>query len=198
MAKLYFRYGAMNCGKSTALIQVAHNYEERGMHVLLIKPKIDTKGADQIVSRIGTTRIVDILASADLDIARTVRQWSKDVENISCVLVDESQFLQPDQIDQLLELTVRDNIPVMAYGLRSDFQTKAFPGSLRLFELAHAIEELKTICRCGKKALYNGRKINGTFVFEGNQVAIDGENEVEYESLCAHCYMKFRGTGNPT
>jgi thymidine kinase len=192
MAKLYFRYGAMNCGKSTALLQVAFNYEERDMHVLLIKPMIDTKGADQIVSRIGASRTVDILAPPELNIAKSIRQWNKDVEKISCVLVDEAQFLVPEQIDQLLDLTVHDNIPVMAYGLRSDFMTNAFPGSKRLFELAHAIEELKTICRCGKKAIYNGRKVNGTFVFKGEQVAIDGENKVEYESLCAHCYLKFQ------
>jgi len=166
------------------------------MNVLLVKPGIDTKGADQVVSRIGTSRTVDILAPAELDIAKSIRQWNKDVEKISCVLVDESQFLALEQIDQLLELTVKDNIPVMAYGLRSDFQTKAFPGSLRLFELAHTIEELKTICRCGKKALFNGRKINDMFVFEGAQVAIDGENfgnmTIEYESLCANCYFKFK------
>ncbi len=190
MAKLYYRYGAMNCGKSTALLQVAYNYEERGMHILLIKPAVDTKGSDQIVSRIGSTRKVHMLAPPDVNIAKSVRQWNRDVEKVSCVLVDEAQFLAPEQVDQLLELTVVDNIPVMAYGLRADFQTQAFPGSKRLFELAHTMEELKTICRCGRKALFNGRKLNGTFIFEGSQVAIDGEGDIDYESLCASCYAQ--------
>lgn len=194
MAKLYFRYGAMNSGKSTALLQVAHNYEERDMHVLLVKAEIDTKGASQIVSRMGTSRQVDILASPDLDLAKAIRQWSKDVEKVSCVLVDEAQFLTPGQVNQLLELTVQDNIPVIAYGLRSDFRTESFPGSKRLFEVAHTIEELKTICRCGRKAIFNGRKIGDTFVFEGEQVAIDGER-VEYESLCGSCYFQHQAHG---
>lgn len=188
MAKLYFRYGAMNCGKSTALIQVAHNYEERGMKVLLVKPGIDSKGADQIVSRLGTSRKADIIASKDTDIAENVRSQVKKSGNVNCVLVDEAQFLQPSQVNQLLDLTIVDNIPVIAYGLRADFQRNSFPGSKRLFELAHTVEELKTICRCGKKALYNGRKLDGKFIFKGSQVAIDGEHSVEYESLCAHCY----------
>lgn len=179
----------MNCGKSTALIQVAYNYEERGMRVLLIKPAIDTKGADTVVSRLGAERKVDILAGAKLNLAKRVRELSKD-KKIDCILVDEAQFLHPDQVDQLFELTIKNNIPVVAYGLRGDFLTKGFPGSVRLFELAHALEELKTICACGKKALFNGRKLNGKFVFHGDQVAIDGENKVEYESLCGGCYFK--------
>lgn len=192
MAKLYFRYGAMNSGKSTALLQVAHNYEERDMHVLLIKPQLDTKGADTVVSRIGASRQVDLLAPDNIDLARAVRQWSKDVEKIDCVLVDEAQFLTAKQVDELLDLTVVDNIPVIAYGLRTDFLTESFPGSRRLFEVAHALEELKTICRCGRKALFNGRKVNGTYIFEGGQVAIDGEDMVEYESLCPGCYARYK------
>lgn len=195
MAKLYFRYGAMNSGKSTALLQVAHNYEERDMHVLLIKPKIDTKGADQVVSRMGTSRQVDILTDASFKIAPAIRQWNKDVEKISCVLVDEAQFLNPSQVDELLELTVQDNIPVIAYGLRTDFKTESFPGSRRLFEVAHTLEELKTICRCGRKAVFNGRKIGNKFVFEGEQVFIDGKNQAGYESLCASCYSSHKAHG---
>lgn len=191
MAKLYFRYGAMNSGKSTALLQVAHNYEERDMNVLLVKPRIDTKGADRVVSRIGTERSVDILLSSKLNVASEVRRINNK-KPIACILVDEAQFLTPAQADQLLELTVIDNIPVIAYGLRTDFQTSMFPGTKRIFELAHTIEELKTICRCGRKAIFNGRKINGKYVFEGDQVAIDGEDQVEYESLCATCYQKFK------
>ena len=192
MAKLYFRYGAMNSGKSTAVLQVAHNYEERGMNVLLIKPAADTKGNDQVVSRLGATRKVDILATPDINLLDAVGQWSKDVESVSCVLTDEAQFFTAEQVDQLLAITTILKIPVICYGIRTDFQTKLFTGSTRLFELAHTLEELKTICRCGKKAMFNGRKINGEFIFEGNQVAIDGQDNIEYESLCATCYAQYR------
>lgn len=181
----------MNCGKTTALIQVAHNYEERGMKVVIIKPKLDTKGADKVVSRVGKTRSVDILVPTDMDLYKSIYKLRPD-----CVLVDEAQFLQPQQVDQLFDLTIKHNVPVIAYGLRADFQTSAFPGSIRLFELAHAIEELKTICRCGRKAIFNGRKIDGKFVFEGKQVAIDGEKQVEYESLCGTCYQKHKHAAN--
>lgn len=184
----------MNSGKSTAVLQVAHNYEERGMHVLLVKPSVDVKGNDQIVSRLGTSRKVDILATPSINIAKAVKQWSRDVEPVHCVLADEAQFFTPEQVDQLLQIVVEQNIPVICYGIRTDFLTKLFTGSTRLFELAHTLEELKTICRCGKKALFNGRKINGVFTFEGAQVAIDGIDSVEYESLCATCYAQHKAT----
>lgn len=190
MAKLYFRYGAMNSGKSTAVLQAAHNYEERDMRVLIIKPALDTKGNNQIISRLGTTRTVDVLATPKINLFESIMQWNKDVEKINCILTDEAQFFTPSQIDQLLKVTTDLNIPVICYGIRTDFQTKLFEGSTRLFELAHTIEELKTICRCGKKALFNGRKINNKFIFEGTQVAIDGQDRVEYESLCASCYAQ--------
>jgi thymidine kinase len=193
MAKLYFRYGAMNCGKSTAVLQVAYNYEERDMHVLLIKPATDTKGDNQIVSRLGAARKVDILATPELDLFKVVSTKKQADPKISCILTDESQFFTNDQVSQLFNIAVKLGIPVICYGLRSDFQTKAFPGSVRLFELAHSLEELKTICRCGKKAILNGRKINGAFVASGSQVAIDGEESVTYESLCGNCYLKFVG-----
>ena len=180
----------MNSGKSTIALQVAYNYEERGMNVLIIKPAIDTKGNDRIVSRLGAKRKVDVLATPDIDLYRTISNWKKD--KIDCVIADESQFFTPEQVDQLFKLAVTKNIPVICYGLRTDFQTKSFPGSLRLMEIAHTLEELKTICRCGKKAIFNGRKLNGKFIFEGSQVAIDGEQAIEYESLCGNCYLKFQ------
>ena len=111
-------------------------------------------------------------------------------KKLTAYLQMRSQFFTPSQIDQLLKVTTDLNIPVICYGIRTDFQTKLFEGSTRLFELAHTIEELKTICRCGKKALFNGRKINNKFIFEGTQVAIDGQDRVEYESLCASCYAQ--------
>ena len=191
MAKLYFRYGAMNSGKSTALIQVAHNYEERGMSVLLIKPAVDTKGADTVVSRIGASRTVDLLATPDVDLFEAVAAANAE-KPISCVLADEAQFFTPEQVDQLFLVAVQQGIPVICYGIRSDFQMKGFPGSTRLLEIAHSIEELKTICTCGKKALINARMVNGEFVFEGAQVAIDGEASVEYRSVCPQCYFRLK------
>lgn len=189
MGKLYFRYGAMNSGKSTALMQVAHNYEERGMNVRVLKPAIDSKGDDKLVSRLGVTRKVDYRIKKDDDIYEKYPE----IENgkkISCILVDEVQFLTASQIDQLMKIAVLKDVPVICYGLRTDFQTNGFEGAKRLLLIAHSIEELKTICRCGRKAVFNGRKIDGIFVFEGEQVAIDGEKEVEYESMCAQCYFE--------
>ena len=192
MAKLYFRYGAMNSGKSTALMQVAHNYEERGMRVLVCKPSIDTKGGDRLVSRLGVARAVDLSIRKTDDVYRLVCDDAEKNGQLACVLVDECQFLTPEQAEQLFMLTVERDLPVICYGLRSDFSTRGFPGSTRLLELAHNIEEMKTICTCGRKALFNGRKVNGEYVFEGAQVAIDLEDRVEYQSLCPQCYFAER------
>ena len=192
MSKLYFRYGAMNSGKSTNLMQVAYNYEERGMKVLLIKPSTDKKGGDKLVSRLGVERKVDLLINDDQNIYNEVKKWQDEKYKIDCILVDEVQFFKAYQIDQLFEIAVCLDIPVICYGLRTDFKMQGFEGSTRLLLLAHSIEELKTICKCGKKAILNGRKINGKFVFEGEQVAIDNIDNVEYESLCGHCYIKYK------
>jgi len=205
VAKLYFRYGAMNSGKSTALLQAAYNYEERGQRVLLAKPEIDTKGASQIESRLGMTREVDFLIGSEDD-ARALfavhRQRIRDEvdeellpaapADVACLLIDEAQFLTPEQIDDLFRIAVLDGIPVLAYGIRNDFRTHAFPGSARLLAIAHTLEELKTICRCGRKAVFNGRRVDGRFVFDGDQVAIDGV-AVTYESLCGNCYLEESG-----
>lgn len=215
MAKLYFRYGAMNSGKSTALLQAAYNYEERGQRVLLAKPAIDTKGASEISSRLGVTRGVDFLVGPDDDVRalfaehrdRVVRRAAEeellppsDPVQVACLLIDEAQFLTPAQVDDLFRIAIEDGIPVMAYGIRNDFLTHAFPGSARLLAIAHSLEELKTICRCGRKAVFNGRVIGGRFVFDGDQVAIDegatGSAAPElttYESLCGACYLEESG-----
>lgn len=185
MAKLYFRYGAMNSGKSTLIIQTAYNYEERNQNVLLLKPTVDIKDP-AVLSRIGARRAVDIHIDSSMDVYKEIAELLQH-QPIHCILVDEVQFLSPLQIEQLLLIVVRLDIPVMGFGLRTDFQTKGFPGATRLLELAHSVEEMKTICRCGVKAIFNGRKINGKFVSQGDQVAIDG-HAVEYESLCARCY----------
>lgn len=186
MSKLYFRYGAMNSGKTTLLLQVAHNYEERGMKVVILKPAVDTKGNDQIVTRIGLTRTVDHMIAKDEKLSKYLNTLEDD---IVCILVDEAQFLNRDQVDELFMYAKLKNKPVICYGLRSDFKSMAFPGSLRLFEVADVMEELITICRCGKRAKFNGRIVNGEFTSRGEQVAIDGENEIEYESLCGKCYL---------
>ncbi len=187
MSKLYFRYGAMNSGKTTLLLQVAHNYEERGMKVVILKPGIDTKGNDKIVTRIGLKRKVDHLVKKDEKLTNYLCTLPLD---IVCVLVDEAQFLTRDQVDDLFMFTKLKDIPVICYGLRSDFKTMAFPGSLRLFEVSDVMEELITICRCGKRAKFNARIVDGKFTSNGEQVAIDGENHVEYESLCGKCYLE--------
>ncbi len=193
MSKLYFRYGAMNSGKSTALLQAAFNYEERSQHVLLAKPAIDSKGDRSIVSRLGVTRQVDFLVEPTVNLRNLHAQHAaafeaKSGNKIACLLIDEAQFLTRDQVDECLEIAVLDGIPVLAYGIRTDFKTNAFPGSMRLLEIAHSLEELKTICRCGRKAMFNARLVNGEFTFDGEQVAIDGD-QVTYESLCPSCYL---------
>ena len=192
MAKLYFRYGAMNCGKSTALMQVAHNYEERGMRVLIMKPSIDTKGGEKLVSRLGVERRVDIAVRPDMDPLELVRTDMEARGPLACVLTDESQFFTAQQAERLFMVTVELGIPVICYGLRTDFSLQGFPGSTRLLERAHNIEEMTTICHCGRKAMFNGRQVGGKFVFEGAQVAIDTENDVTYESLCPQCYFAER------
>lgn len=188
MAKLYFRYSAMNSGKTTALIQTAFNYHERDMDTVIMKPSVDSKGGDQLTSRLGVTIPVDVLLGPDDSVDAALSKYPE----AHCILVDEAQFLSPDQVDQLFWFATKQNVPVIAYGLRTDFQTKGFPGASRLLELAHELQELKTICRCGKKAMLNARKRGGAFIFEGNQVAIDGEQDIDYESLCAACYDKFK------
>ena len=194
MSKLYFRYGAMNSGKSTALLQAAFNYEERGHRVLLAKPQLDTKGDAAIVSRLGVTRPVDFTVAPDEDIlqkflARRASVLASSGSTVSCLLVDEAQFLTEGQVDDLLRIAILESVPVLAYGIRTDFQTVAFPGSRRLLEIAHSLEELKTICRCGRKAVLNARRVGERYIFDGDQVAIDGV-DVAYESLCGACYLE--------
>lgn len=186
MAKLYFRYGAMNCGKTTALLQVAHNYEEKGLRVIIIKSSVDTKGGKNIVSRLGIKRKVDVWLKPGDNVREKI-----DLTNIECILVDEAQFLKPNQVQDLWIITKLNDIPVICYGLRTTFQTKFFVGSAPLMELADELEELVTICACGSKAKFQGRKVNGIFVTTGGEVAIDGADEnVTYDSLCGKCYIE--------
>ena len=183
----------MNSGKSTALLQAAFNYEERGQNVLLTKPQVDTKGNSDIVSRLGVSRPVDFTVAPDEDILQKFRSQRAAVikrtgASVSCLLVDEAQFLTEGQVDDLLRIAILEKVPVLAYGIRTDFQTVAFPGSRRLLEISHSLEELKTICRCGRKAVFNARRVGDRYIFDGDQVAIDGV-DVTYESLCGACYL---------
>ena len=190
MAKLYFRYGAMGCGKTMQLLQVAFNYEERGHKVCVIKPKTDTKNGTKILTRIGPERETDFCFDRKTNLYDKISREFKDVQ---CVLVDESQFLTKEQADQLMLITIKLDIPVMAYGLRLNFRREdgGFEGATRLLQIAHDIEEIKTICECGRKATYNSRFLNGEFVSDGPDVLIDGTTEIEYRAICPACYEKY-------
>lgn len=187
MAKLYFRYGAMNSGKSTALMQAAYNYEERDMKVCVLKPKLDKKNEDKLLSRIGIERKVDYLVDDVLNFKKYLVKCKKN--NVKCIFVDEAQFLDKEQIDLLFEVSKLDDIPVICYGLKTDFRSELFPGSKRLLELADNIEELITICECGKRARFNARIVDGEYVLHGKQIAIDNI-DAKYKSLCGKCYLE--------
>lgn len=193
MAKLYFRYGAMGCGKTMQLLQVAFNYEERGHKVCVIKPVTDTKNGNKLLTRIGPERETDFCFTKDDDIYAKISESYKDV---ACVLVDEAQFLTAEQVDQLMKVVNHLNIPVMAYGLRLNFRRSdaGFEGATRLLQIAHEIEELKTICECGHKATLNARFIDGKLVTDGPDILIDdGASEITYRAICERCYEKYKG-----
>lgn len=196
MAELVFNYGAMNSGKSTQIIQAIYNYEERGLRVLLIKPKIDTKGDETILSRAGLSRKVDILLNEKDSLLATYHDYLKEQQcymksyYVNCLLIDEAQFLTEEQVIDAFILAKKCDLKVVCYGLRTDFQGNMFPGSERLLGLSDRLNELQTICRCGEIARFNGRMVNGIFVSKGEQVAIDEQGLVTYESLCGKCYLE--------
>lgn len=190
MAKLYFRMGVMNSSKSVNLITVAHGYKERGLRAIVAKPMIDTNST-KISSRTGLELDVDWLVTNE-DSITDLLENEREKHIVDCILIDEAQFLTPEQVDELFEITVFAGIPVICYGIRTDFQTHLFPGSKRLLELAHTIEELKSICKCGFKATMNARKVDGEYVKDGKIVAISGQ-DAEYESLCGRCYVESVG-----
>ena len=187
MSKLYFRYGAMSSGKTAALLQVAHNYEQKGMSIILIKPAIDTKAEDKVSSRLGIERPVDILLQAT---DRVIDRMES--RKPAAIIVDEAQFLTTTQVNELYFLTKFYNVPILCYGLRCDFKMEPFEGSARLLQIADDIEELKTVCRCGAKATQNLRLVNGEPIFEGEQVEIDNHTRVEYEGVCGKCYLQLK------
>lgn len=187
MSKLYFRYGAMSSGKTAALLQVAHNYERQGMTVVLVKPSVDTKGNEKVVSRLGIEREVDIILAPNEELLTRMKPVKP-----HAIIVDEAQFLTVAQVDELFLISKKYDIPVLCYGLRCDFQMQGFEGSTRLLLVADDIEELKTICPCGSKATQNLRLVNNEPVFEGEQIVIDDHTKVEYEGVCGKCYLRLR------
>lgn len=187
MAKMHFKYAAMNSGKSIDLIRTAHNYEENGYQVMVIKPIIDIKGGENISSRIGLQRKADLLI---LYSDKLLDKLKGKLKNISCILVDESQFLSTSQVDELFIISKACNIPVICYGLRINFKMESFAGSKRLLEIADVLEELTTLCSCGNIARYVGRKVGNIFVEEGEEIIIDGTENIEYVPLCGKCYLE--------
>ena len=184
MAKLYFKYGAMGSSKSAQALITKYNYEENAMKVWLIKPSADTRdGADILRSRIGLEAKAEIIVP-DADVFQRFAATRKDQCDV--VIVDECQFLTEKQIEQLRAIVDEHAIPVLCFGLRTDFQTKLFPGSLRLMELADVIEEIKTMCDCGAKATVNARISDGYIVTEGAQVVLGGNDS--YIAMCHRCY----------
>ena len=187
MAKLYFKYGAMGSSKTAQALITKYNYEENDMQVWLIKPSADVRDGENILrSRIGLQARVEVIRP-DTDIYtrfRDTRQSGCDV-----IIVDECQFLTPEQIDQLRDIVDDFDIPVMCFGLRTDFRTKLFPGSLRLMEVADTIQEIKTICDCGAKATVNARiDADGYIITEGAQVVLGGNDS--YIAMCHRCYIR--------
>ncbi len=183
MAKLYFRYSAMNAGKSTALLQVAHNYESVARKVQIYTAAIDERfGPGVVTSRLGPQR-----ASRTFDGQLDFYAELHDAEGVSCVLIDEAQFLTTEQVAQLHRVAHVRNVPVICYGIRSDFLGLPFPGAAHLLTLADSIEELKTICACGRKATMNVRIDHaGKRITAGAQIAIEGENR--YVQTCGSCF----------
>ncbi len=178
MAKLYFRYGTMDSAKSLNLLAVAHNYRKQGKRILLMKPRLDTRfGAATISSRAGLEAEADVVVDHDTQLD------PRDFANLDCVLVDEAQFLPPSVIEDLRRITVDPGVPVICYGLRTDFRTRLFPGAQRLMELADGIEEVKVTCQyCKKKAICNLRLVNGTPTVRGPQIQLGAEES--YAPVC--------------
>lgn len=182
MAKLYFRYGTVSSAKTMNLLAVAHNYRKQKKKILVMKPKIDTRyGKDVVQSRSGLHTDADMLLDDQTEL---------DIQNYSgyhCILVDEAQFLSAQTIEKLRSISIEQNIPIICYGLRTDFKTRLFEGSRRLMEIADSVEEIKTTCGfCNRKAVFNLKSIDGVYVQTGPQIQL-GKDET-YTPSCAGCY----------
>ena len=186
MAKLYFKFGAMGCSKTAQALITKFNYEERGMKVLLIKPSVDNRdGATIVRSRIGLEAEA-ITVPSDLNLYDL---YLKEYRDSNVIIVDECQFLNPDQVDELSQVVMDYDVPVLCFGLSTDFLTHLFPGSRRLFEIADSIQEIKSVCKCGSKATVNARlDDDGNVVFSGDQVCIGGNER--YVAMCKKCWLK--------
>lgn len=185
MAKLYFKYGAMGSSKSAQALITQFNYEELGMTVWLIKPSVDDRdGANIVKSRVGLSREAEVITPEDSIRERYAATGGRDV-----IIADEAQFFTPEQIDELRDIVDELNVPVLCFGLRTDFLTHMFPGSRRLMELADSITEIKTVCACGSKATVNARLTSdGRIVTEGEQVFLGGNDA--YVAMCHRCWKK--------
>ena len=185
MAKLYFKYGAMGSSKSAQALITKFNYEELGMTVWLIKPSVDTRdGAGVVKSRIGLRAEAQVITPEDDIVAEYRKVGRHDV-----IIADEAQFFTPEQIDQLRELVDTDDLPVLCFGLRTDFLTHFFPGAQRLMELSDSLTEIKTVCACGRKATVNARiDENGKIVTQGDQLLLGGNDR--YTAMCHQCWKR--------
>ena len=186
MAKLYFKFGAMGCSKTAQALITKFNYEERGMKVMLMKPAVDNRDGESITrSRIG-------LSAPTLAVSQTedlYALYKKNYCSCNVIIVDECQVLAPEQVDQLGQIVIDFNIPVLCFGLATDFTTHMFPGSKRLFEIAESISEIKSVCKCGAKATVNARMDDhGNIVFKGEQVCLGGNDR--YVAMCRKCWLK--------
>jgi len=187
VAKLIFNYASMNSGKTMDLIRTVYNYEENGLNVIVMKPSIDIKGGEFIETRAGLSRAVDYLIFPSSNIFDLI---SDCLSNISCIFIDEAQFLSEQQVVDLFIISNSYDIPVICYGLRTDFRGNLFPGSSKLLGLAEELHEFKTLCHCGEIARYNARMIDGKYILSGDSVLIDGTSSVKYVPLCASCYTR--------
>lgn len=190
MAKLYFRYGAMGSGKTIDLLKVAHNYEEKGQKALILTAGIDDRyGVGKVTTRIGLQREAEIF-NKDVNIFELVKNY---IYKPDSILIDESQFLTKEHVNQISDIVDILDIPVMCYGLRADFRLEFFEGSLYLMAIADKIEEIKTVCECGAKATCNMRMINGKATNKGEKILIGGNDS--YKSVCRKCYKKYIKNG---
>ncbi len=190
MAKLYFRHGTMGSAKTLNLLAVAHNYRTQGKKALVMKPRLDDRfGSNDVVSRAGLSTPADLVVDADTVLDPTV------FEGVDCLLVDEAQFLSPQMVEQLRALTLSHHLPVICYGLRTDFRTESFPGSRRLLELADSLEEVKVTCaHCNKKAIFNMRSCDGKPTLDGAQVQLGAEES--YAPVCFACWDRLLPGGH--
>lgn len=184
MAKLYFRHGTVGSAKTLNLLAVAHNYRQQGKKIVLLKPEMDTRfGREQIKSRAGLEMAADVLVTPETNI------FDLNLEGVSCILVDEAQFFSASTIEQLRMVTLLKDIPVICYGLRTDFRSKLFEGSLRLMELADSIEEVKATCHyCNRKSIMNIKHVDGVPTLDGPTVQLGAEES--YFPVCYRCYAQ--------